>query len=66
MGGIIGFRTPQYRKKFGKYRNIAKKKKCQDTATLQYRVKNRCHTETTTLFVTFRADNTEMVIIRIC
>lgn len=45
MGGIIGFRTPQYRKKFGKYRNIAKKKKCQDTATLQYRVKNRCHAE---------------------
>ena len=57
------------------HRNIAKnsaittilqKKKCQNTATLQYRVKNRCHAETTTLFVTFRADNTEMVIIRIC
>ena len=30
-----------------------------NTTILQYRVKTRCHTETATLYITFRANNTE-------
>ena len=38
---------------FAKYRNIAKKKICVET---------RCHTETATLYIKFRANNTETEI----
>ena len=47
--------------KFTKYRNIAKKK-LPNTAILQYRVETRCRTETATLYIKFRANNTETEI----
>ena len=33
-----------------------------NTAILQYRVETRCHTETATLYIKFRANNTETEI----
>ena len=37
-------------------------KNMSNTAILQYRVKTRCHTETATLYIKFRANNTETEI----
>lgn len=54
MGGGGGELTAQYHKQLGKYRNMAIK--LPNTTILQYRVKTQCHTETTNLYVTFRAN----------
>jgi len=61
-GDVGGFWTPQYRKKkFGKYGIIANNVvKYRNTSI--GRVKIQCHTETTTLYVKFRANNTEIAI----
>ena len=49
--------------KFAKYRNIAKKKtKSPNTTILRYRVETWCHTETASLYIKFRANNTETEI----
>ena len=58
MGGSEHRNTAE---KFAKYRNIAKKK-TPNTAILQYRVETRCHTETATLYIKFRGNNTKTEI----
>ena len=48
-------------KKFGKYRNTAKKKSL-NTATLQYRVETQCNPEISTLYFKLSANNIEITI----
>ena len=68
-GNIGRFLTPQYRRirrytaeTFTKYRNQQNKNRQIPRAAIQYRVETRCHTETSTLYIKFRANNTETEI----
>ena len=54
-GGAMNTTIPQKNSS-----NIAKK--LPNTAILQYCVETQCRTETTTLYITFRANNTETEI----
>ena len=51
---------------FGKYRNIAIKEIGKDRNTSIGRVEIRCHNETSTLFVKFRAHKTRKYQLGIC
>ena len=48
------FATSENRKK--------KKKNSPNTRIFEYRVRTRCHAETTSLYITFSANNTEITI----
>ena len=47
---------------FATSENRNKKKNSPNTRIFEYRVRTRCHTETTSLYITFSANNTEITI----
>ena len=62
-GGVQNTEIPQNNSaNFATSENRKKRKNSPNTRIFEYRVKTRCHAETTSLYITFSANNTEITI----
>mgnify|MGYP006963821021 CR=1 FL=1 len=62
-GGVQNTEIPQNNSaNFATSENRKKKKNSPNTRIFEYRVRTRCHAETTSLYITFSANNTEITI----